>query len=311
MILAVAGQITPAAAVGAARKHFGVRSRTRARPGPKPPICPRPRAHAFIRRRPLEQVHVCLGVRGLAYASPQRLAALALNNYPRRRPSPALFYKIRERRALVYAVYTFVDFYRDTGLAGITWPAISRNVSEALKRIRDKVQRLDAATVTRQEWQDVREQMRGNLLFPWKAPPPICGICCSRRCISVFTPPRSPYWAKLKSCPSRLLPPRPKRFSARPWCAPRRSGRLRTVPKTFCDPSGSESAVRPGACRTVKITILLIRVFFDMFFFLTNSRYFDNYILYLAWLDTHYMEKGDLLSMATKKKAKKATKKKK
>lgn len=48
-----------------------------------------------------------------------------------------------------------------------------------------------------------------------------------------------------------------------------------------------------------------------MFFFLTNSRYFDNYILYLAWLDTHYMEKGDPLSMATKKKAKKATKKKK
>ena len=163
MILAVAGQITPAAAVAAARKLFGPLA-ARAAARAEAPDLPAPAAHAFIRRRPLEQVHVCLGVRGLAYASPQRLAALALNNILGGGPSSRLFYEIRERRALVYAVYTFVDFYRDTGLAGIYLACHPRNVSEALKRIREQVPRLDAAPVTRQEWQDVREQMRGNLL---------------------------------------------------------------------------------------------------------------------------------------------------
>lgn len=163
MILAAAGRITPAAAVAAAHKYLGSIT-ARAAAAPAASALPAPAAHALIRRRPLEQVHVCLAVRGLAYASPQRLAALALNNILGGGPSSRLFYEIRERRALVYAIYSFLDFYRDTGLTGVYLACHPRNLSEALKRIREQLHRLEFAPITRQEWRDVREQMRGNLL---------------------------------------------------------------------------------------------------------------------------------------------------
>lgn len=44
--------------------------------------------------------------------------------------------------------------------------------------------------------------------------------------------------------------------------------------------------------------------------YLTTWRYFDNYMVYLLALGTHYIEKGDFEIMATKKKAKKVAKKK-
>jgi predicted Zn-dependent peptidase len=164
MILAVAGRITPGAAVAAAQRFFGPLAARRTGAAAPAPVLPAPSAHTLVRRRPLEQVHVCLAVRGLAYDSPQRLSALALNAILGNGPASRLFFEIRERRALVYAIYTFVDFYRDTGLAGIYLACHPRNLSEALKRIREQLLRLGSAPVTRQEWRDVREQMRGNLL---------------------------------------------------------------------------------------------------------------------------------------------------
>ncbi|MEW6516696.1 MAG: pitrilysin family protein [candidate division FCPU426 bacterium] len=164
MILAVAGRITPAAAAAEARRLLGRLAKT---PGPAAPApaLPKSGARALVQRRSLEQVHVCLGVRGLAYASPQRLASLAVNSILGGGPNSRLFYEIRERRALVYAVYSFVDYYRDTGLAGIYLACHPRNLSEALKRVQEETHRLASAGPTAQEGRDIREQMRGNLLI--------------------------------------------------------------------------------------------------------------------------------------------------
>ncbi|MEA3509009.1 MAG: pitrilysin family protein, partial [candidate division NC10 bacterium] len=86
----------------------------RSQPGPSSP--PISRVTTVNEDRDLSQVHLCLGVKGLAYAHRDRYTLSILNTILGGGMSSRLFQEVREKRGLVYSIYSYTASYRDGGL---------------------------------------------------------------------------------------------------------------------------------------------------------------------------------------------------
>ena len=73
----------------------------------------------FRDSRDLEQLHLVLGFAGVPYSDEDFYAATALTTLLGGGMSSRLFQEIRERRGLVYSIYSFASYYADSGLFGI------------------------------------------------------------------------------------------------------------------------------------------------------------------------------------------------
>jgi predicted Zn-dependent peptidase len=73
----------------------------------------------FREERDLDQVHIVLGFPSVGYADPDYYAAMLLSTVLGGGMSSRLFQEIREKRGLVYSIYSFSAPYLDGGLFGI------------------------------------------------------------------------------------------------------------------------------------------------------------------------------------------------
>jgi len=86
---------------------------------PSSPRCAPPINSGFnVYNKPIEQVHVCIGTKGLSLTDPRRYALSLLNTLLGGNMSSRLFQDIREKRGLAYSVYSFISSYIDTGMFG-------------------------------------------------------------------------------------------------------------------------------------------------------------------------------------------------
>jgi predicted Zn-dependent peptidase len=86
-----------------------------------------------VRHRPTEQVHVALGVRGLARDDERRFALLVLNTLLGGGMSSRLFQEVRERRGLAYSTYSYHTSYGDAGWFGAYAGTSPARVEELLE----------------------------------------------------------------------------------------------------------------------------------------------------------------------------------
>lgn len=70
-------------------------------------------------QRPIEQANVIVGVSGLTATDPRRSTMAVLNSILGGGMSSRLFQEIREKRGLVYSVYSFSPGYSDAGIFGM------------------------------------------------------------------------------------------------------------------------------------------------------------------------------------------------
>ena len=98
---------------------------------------PESSAEPLVKRRKTEQAHICLGTNGLARSDPDRFPFLIVNGALGTGMSSRLFQEIREKRGLVYSVYSYHSQYTEAGLfscyAGTT-PARAAEVIGLLRR---------------------------------------------------------------------------------------------------------------------------------------------------------------------------------
>jgi predicted Zn-dependent peptidase len=73
----------------------------------------------FLKKRPLEQLHVALGAPAVSRGSELRYVAYVLNTLLGGSTSSRLFQEIREKRGLAYSVYSSVSAYADSGILKI------------------------------------------------------------------------------------------------------------------------------------------------------------------------------------------------
>ena len=116
-------------------------------------------------KRNLEQVHFCLGTRGLKYNHSLRFASYVLNTILGGGMSSRLFQEIRENRGLAYSVYSYLPTYIDTGLVVVYAGTNEGSFQEAIELILEEFTRLKKEPLKHGELETAKEQLKGNLLL--------------------------------------------------------------------------------------------------------------------------------------------------
>jgi len=137
------------------------------RPGNSFPerITPQGNSMVNLHQRQLEQVHICLGTKGISITDPRRYAYSLMNTILGGNMSSRLFQEIREKRGLAYSVYSFISSYVDTGIFGAYAGLNPKNARKATELILKEIARLKHMRVDPNELQDAKEHTKGSLML--------------------------------------------------------------------------------------------------------------------------------------------------
>ena len=118
---------------------------------------------ATTHTKDLEQVHICLGAKGVHTTDPRRHACALLNVVLGGNMSSRLFQEIRERRGLAYAIFSFASSYCDTGLLGIYVGVEKSNTQKVLQLIAKEMTHLKEKPIDDSELRNAKEHLKGGL----------------------------------------------------------------------------------------------------------------------------------------------------
>ena len=119
----------------------------------------------FLKKRPLEQLHLALGAPGVSRSSERKYAALVLNALLGGSMSSRLFQEIREKRGLAYAVYSSLSAYADSGILKICMGTSRDKAREALEVTAEVVDEMREGRFGDGEVHLARELIKGSLLL--------------------------------------------------------------------------------------------------------------------------------------------------
>jgi predicted Zn-dependent peptidase len=162
-VISVAGRFDPSAFEDLIAKTF---SRfDGGGPGPARRTPPTTRGGVFLKRKALEQVHICLGAQGLSEGHKDRFALHVLNTVLGGSVSSRLFQEVRERRGLAYSIYSSTASYQDAGLftiyAAAGKAAAQRVISLCLRECRS----LRKRPVPKDELAHAKDHLKGSLIL--------------------------------------------------------------------------------------------------------------------------------------------------
>ena len=160
IVVAATGALTHEAVVDLARQHFA--SLPQAMPGPVLPGAYR--GGEFREARELDQVHIVLGFPSVAYDDPDYYPVLLLSTLLGGGMSSRLFQEIREKRGLVYSIYSFAAPFMDGGLFGIYAGTGEAEAEELVPVTLEELRNVQKG-VTEAELHRARAQVKASLLM--------------------------------------------------------------------------------------------------------------------------------------------------
>lgn len=121
--------------------------------------------HGSIRAHACAQVHVCMGVRSCSYADQRKFALLVLDTILGAGMSSRLFQRLREEHGAAYAIYSFADFFSDTGLFGVYFATEPRRLELCMDLVLSELRELAHNGLTAAELERAKSQLKGNLVL--------------------------------------------------------------------------------------------------------------------------------------------------
>ncbi|HUW65618.1 MAG TPA: pitrilysin family protein [Spirochaetia bacterium] len=159
MVVSVAGNIDHQIVMEKIKARFGGEKRVQERRmGP-----PAPKNGIICRAKDTEQVHLCVGVPGYSLSDQRIYIAQVINTILGGGISSRLFQEIREKRGLVYSVYSYHSSYHDAGVFGIYAGLGKDNVRQALELVMQEIGEIQKGGVTPEELVRAKDQLKGNL----------------------------------------------------------------------------------------------------------------------------------------------------
>jgi len=113
----------------------------------------------------LEQVHVCLGLKGVEQNHPRRYDAFIMNAILGGSMSSRLFQEVREKSGLAYSVYSYIASHADAGSLVVYAGASPDNSAQLLEIMLRELTRFKDEPVPDAQLDGAREQLKGNLLL--------------------------------------------------------------------------------------------------------------------------------------------------
>lgn len=160
MVLAAAGKLNHDEVVDMAAEHFATAPTGKGKTHPVAKY-----AGGELREmRDIEQVHVVLGFEGFDYMDDDFYAAGILSGLFGGGMSSRLFQEVREKRGLVYSVYSFFSPYADSGLFGVYAGTGEKEVTELIPVITDELSKL-TNKIDEEEIDRAKAQIKSSLLM--------------------------------------------------------------------------------------------------------------------------------------------------
>jgi predicted Zn-dependent peptidase len=136
------------------------------RPAVRPALAPPAlRSGVHTVHKPLEQVHLVVGLPGVSDSAPDRYALYLLNDIIGGSMSSRLFQEVRERQALVYSVHSGQQAYRDTGLFYVYAGTDPANLGKVLQALMKEIRGLKKDGVTAEELRRAKDHLKGSLML--------------------------------------------------------------------------------------------------------------------------------------------------
>jgi predicted Zn-dependent peptidase len=116
-------------------------------------------------KKALEQVQICVGVPSHPIAHAKRNASYILNTVLGGGMSSRLFQKIRERQGLVYAIYSDLNPYRDTGCLSVYAGTSRESASKVVQSVVSEFRNLKSEPIPAEELRRAKDQLKGSLML--------------------------------------------------------------------------------------------------------------------------------------------------
>ncbi len=118
-----------------------------------------------VKNKSIEQIHLCLGTLGLPQNDKKRYALYALNSILGSSMSSRLFQEVREKRGLVYSIYSYLSSFTDSGLMNIYAGTSKESLPLVLELVLKEIKKIRRDGISRKEMNRVKNQMKGSLML--------------------------------------------------------------------------------------------------------------------------------------------------
>ena len=116
-------------------------------------------------KRDIEQAHVVLAFEGVDYNSEDYYPCMIFSTIFGGGMSSRLFQEIREKRGLVYTVYSFANAHTQTGLFGIYAGTTNKELKELMPVICEEIRKVRDYPVTQNELDRAKIQLKASMLM--------------------------------------------------------------------------------------------------------------------------------------------------
>lgn len=113
----------------------------------------------------LEQLHVCIGNKTFGRHDKNYHSLLVLNNLFGGTMSSRIFQEVREKKGLVYSIYSFVSNYKNTGIFNIYAGMSYEQIEDALRTILEEMINIKNGNLTEEEFTRAKQQIKGNYIL--------------------------------------------------------------------------------------------------------------------------------------------------
>lgn len=116
-------------------------------------------------KKNISQAHICIGNIGIPYCVKEKYSLMVLTTLLGGGMSSRLFQTIREKYALAYSVYSFAEFFSDSGIFGIYVGTEKEKIEKVLELIKRECKKLCKKKISTREINRFKSQLTGNLIL--------------------------------------------------------------------------------------------------------------------------------------------------
>ncbi len=124
-----------------------------------------PPTQTSLHPKPLEQVHLCVGFKGLPVGHPDRYVAYMMSTIFGGGVSSRLFQEVREKRGLAYTIYSHLSSFLDGGTLTVYAATRPTEVEAVIEQIAKEAKKLCRRAVAVRELDRTKTQLKGNLML--------------------------------------------------------------------------------------------------------------------------------------------------
>lgn len=119
----------------------------------------------YAEERDIEQAHILLAFEGVSYHDKDYYSAAILSAILGGGSTSRLFQEIREKRGLVYTVYSFINAHSMSGLFGIYAGTTRQELQQVIPVVAEEIQKIKTQDVSDEELKRAKTQFKASMLM--------------------------------------------------------------------------------------------------------------------------------------------------